>query len=117
MFKTFFIVLHFVLIGFIILFVLLHQGKGAEAGMSFRNNKTSHIIFGSRGSDDFFFKIILFFFILFLITTIMLTKTTTVQKEITTVELSNDSVGALNNSEDKNLEIIGTDKKLPKISV
>jgi preprotein translocase subunit SecG len=49
------IVIHLLLSGSIILFVLLQRGKGADAGAGFGSG-ASGTVFGARGSSTFFSK-------------------------------------------------------------
>lgn len=79
MLKNFLIVIYFFLIFLIIVFVLLQQGRGADAGISFSSTKITNNIFGSKGSDNILFILTLFFFISFLIVALILTRVTNIE--------------------------------------
>ena len=58
------LIIHFIIAILIIGFVLIQQGKGAEAGASFGAG-ASQTVFGSSGSWNFFSKITAFLATLF----------------------------------------------------
>ena len=65
------LVIHFVIAILIIGFVLIQQGKGAEAGASFGAG-ASQTVFGSGGSWNFFSKVTAFLATLFFVTSVTL---------------------------------------------
>jgi len=56
---------------FVIMLVLVQQGKGATAGAAFGSG-ASQTVFGSRGSGSFLFRLTISFVAVFFITSIML---------------------------------------------
>ena len=65
------LVIHFVIAILIIGFVLIQQGKGAEAGASFGAG-ASQTVFGSGGSWNFFSKVTALLATLFFVTSVTL---------------------------------------------
>lgn len=66
------LVVHIILAILIILFVLLQQGKGAEAGASFGGGGAA-TVFGASGSGNFMTRLTAIFATLFFITSLTLT--------------------------------------------
>lgn len=113
MLKNFLIVIYFVLIFFIVVFVLLQQGRGADAGMSFSSTKISHNIFGSKGSDSILFMLTLIFFISFLIVALTLTRVIIIENRKTHLgNISRDSNTVFESSKDPSKN---SKKLLPKV--
>ena len=65
------LIIHFIIAILIIGFVLIQQGKGAEAGASFGAG-ASQTVFGSSGSWNFFSKITAVLATLFLLQVLLL---------------------------------------------
>ena len=65
------LIIHFIIAILIIGFVLIQQGKGAEAGASFGAG-ASQTVFGSSGSWNFFSKITAVLATLFFVTSVTL---------------------------------------------
>ena len=65
------LIIHFIIAILIIGFVLIQQGKGAEAGASFGAG-ASQTVFGSSGSWNFFSKITAVLATLFFVTSVIL---------------------------------------------
>lgn len=66
------LVIHIILAVLIIVFVLLQQGKGAEAGASFGGGGAA-TVFGASGSGNFMTRLTAIFATLFFITSLTLT--------------------------------------------
>jgi len=63
------LILHVLIAGFLIILVLLQQGKGADAGASFGGG-ASQTVFGSQGSGSFMLKFTSIIAVLFFITSL-----------------------------------------------
>ncbi len=68
--NTALIVLHFTICFFLITFILLQAGKGADIGATFGG--ASQTVFGGRGPATFLSKLTTIFAVLFLVTSITL---------------------------------------------
>lgn len=99
MFLYFFFIIHFVLVFLLVFFILLQQGKGAEAGMSF-GEKSMQLIFGSKGSSDFMFKVTIVLIILFFITTFTISKLVISSKDFQQPKISSEYTTAVSTTFD-----------------
>lgn len=69
--ETFVLILHVIIASVMILFILLQQGKGADAGASFGAG-ASQTVFGSAGSASFLTKLTAGLALVFFVTSITL---------------------------------------------
>jgi len=69
--ETFVLILHVIIASVMILFILLQQGKGADAGASFGAG-ASQTVFGSAGSASFLTKLTAGLALVFFITSMTL---------------------------------------------
>ena len=69
--ESFVLVVHVIIASVMILFILMQQGKGAEAGASFGGGG-SQTVFGSAGSASFLTKLTAWLAIVFFITSMAL---------------------------------------------
>ena len=109
MFLKFFYLIHFLLIVFIIFFILLEQGKGANAGMTFGDHfltKAQTTMLGNKKSNTFFFKLIFLLIFIFFSSNLILNKL--IYKENSTLIVQNDPVIQNNITKNENIE---NDKK------
>lgn len=65
------LIVHFIVCLFLIILVLLQQGKGADAGISFGSGNASSV-FGASGSTSFLVKLTTTCAVLFFVTTLSL---------------------------------------------
>ncbi len=65
------LVAHMLICIFLVMLVLVQQGKGATMGASFGSG-ASQTVFGSQGSGSFLFKLTIFFALLFFATSLAL---------------------------------------------
>lgn len=84
--MTFFLLIHIMVCAFIILLVLVQQGKGATMGAAFGSG-ASQTVFGSRGAGSFLLKLTITCATIFFITGIALNYLTmrqakTIKKDI-----------------------------------
>lgn len=80
------LIIHFIIAILIIGFVLIQQGKGAEAGASFGAG-ASQTVFGSSGSWNFFSKITAVLATLFFVTSVTLAVYAKNKVVVETIEL------------------------------
>jgi len=84
------LLLHVVVCGLIILFVLVQQGKGASMGPAFGSG-ASGTVFGSRGAGGFLLKLTTFLALCFFVTSIGLTHFSASQSASTKISLLEDA--------------------------
>lgn len=83
----FILLIHVLVAAFLILLVLIQQGKGATMGAAFGSG-ASQTVFGSRGSGSFLLKMTIGFILLFFATSIALNHMAThIAKEEPTLQL------------------------------
>ena len=99
------LIIHFIIAILIIGFVLIHQGKGAEAGASFGAG-ASQTVFGSSGSWNFFSKITAVLATLFFVTSVTLAVYAKNKVVVETIELPQAPESAL--------EILESSSDLPQ---
>ena len=99
------LIIHFIIAILIIGFVLIQQGKGAEAGASFGAG-ASQTVFGSRGSWNFFSKITAVLATLFFVTSVTLAIYAKNKVVVETIELPQAPESAL--------EILESSSDLPQ---
>ena len=99
------LIVHFVIAILIIGFVLIQQGKGAEAGASFGAG-ASQTVFGSSGSWNFFSKITAVLATLFFVTSVTLAVYAKNKVVVETIELPQAPESAL--------EILESSSDLPQ---
>ena len=99
------LIIHFIIAILIIGFVLIQQGKGAEAGASFGAG-ASQTVFGSSGSWNFFSKITAVLATLFFITSVTLAVYAKNKVVVETIELPQAPESAL--------EILESSSDLPQ---
>lgn len=99
------LIIHFIIAILIIGFVLIQQGKGAEAGASFGAG-ASQTVFGSSGSWNFFSKITAVLATLFFVTSVTLAVYAKNKVVVETIELPQAPVSAL--------EILESSSDLPQ---
>ena len=99
------LIIHFIIAILIIGFVLIQQGKGAEAGASFGAG-ASQTVFGSSGSWNFFSKITAVLATLFFVTSVTLAVYAKNKGVVETIELPQASESAL--------EILESSSDLPQ---
>ena len=99
------LIIHFIIAILIIGFVLIQQGKGAEAGASFGAG-ASQTVFGSSGSWNFFSKITAVLATLFFVTSVTLAVYAKNKVVVETIELPQAPESAL--------EILESSRDLPQ---
>ena len=99
------LIIHFIIAILIIGFVLIQQGKGAEAGASFGAG-ASQTVFGSSGSWNFFSKITAVLATLFFVTSVTLAVYAKNKVMVETIELPQAPESAL--------EILESSSDLPQ---
>ena len=99
------LIIHFIIAILIIGFVLIQQGKGAEAGASFGAG-ASQTVFGSSGSWNFFSKITAALATLFFVTSVTLAVYAKNKVVVETIELPQAPESAL--------EILESSSDLPQ---
>ena len=99
------LIIHFIIAILIIGFVLIQQGKGAEAGASFGAG-ASQTVFGSSGSWNFFSKITAVLATLFFVTSVTLAVYAKNKVVVETIELPQAPESAL--------EILESSSDLPQ---
>ena len=99
------LIIHFIIAILIIGFVLIQQGKGAEAGASFGAG-ASQTVFGSGGSWNFFSKITAVLATLFFVTSVTLAVYAKNKVVVETIELPQAPESAL--------EILESSSDLPQ---
>ena len=99
------LIVHFIIAILIIGFVLIQQGKGAEAGASFGAG-ASQTVFGSSGSWNFFSKITAVLATLFFVTSVTLAVYAKNKVVVETIELPQAPESAL--------EILESSSDLPQ---
>lgn len=99
------LIIHFIIAILIIGFVLIQQGKGAEAGASFGAG-ASQTVFGSSGSWNFFSKITAVLATLFFVTSVTLAIYAKNKVVVETIELPQAPESAL--------EILESSSDLPQ---
>ena len=99
------LIIHFIIAILIIGFVLIQQGKGAEAGASFGAG-ASQTVFGSSGSWNFFSKITAVLATLFFVTSVTLAVYAKNKVVVETIELPQTPESAL--------EILESSSDLPQ---
>jgi preprotein translocase subunit SecG len=99
------LIIHFIIAILIIGFVLIQQGKGAEAGASFGAG-ASQTVFGSSGSWNFFSKITAVLATLFFVTSVTLAVYAKNKVVVETIELPQAPESAL--------EILESSSDLPE---
>ena len=99
------LIIHFIIAILIIGFVLIQQGKGAEAGASFGAG-ASQTVFGSSGSWNFFSKITAILATLFFVTSVTLAVYAKNKVVVETIELPQAPESAL--------EILESSSDLPQ---
>ena len=99
------LIIHFIIAILIIGFVLIQQGKGAEAGASFGAGE-SQTVFGSSGSWNFFSKITAVLATLFFVTSVTLAIYAKNKVVVETIELPQAPESAL--------EILESSSDLPQ---
>ena len=99
------LIIHFIIAILIIGFVLIQQGKGAEAGASFGAG-ASQTVFGSSGSWNFFSKITAVLATLFFVTSVTLAVYAKNKLVVETIELPQAPESAL--------EILESSSDLPQ---
>ena len=99
------LIIHFIIAILIIGFVLIQQGKGAEAGASFGAG-ASQTVFGSSGSWNFFSKITAVLATLFFVTSVTLAVYAKNRVVVETIELPQAPESAL--------EILESSSDLPQ---
>ena len=99
------LIIHFIIAILIIGFVLIQQGKGAEAGASFGAG-ASQTVFGSSGSWNFFSKITAVLATLFFVTSVTLAVYAKNKVVVETIELPQAPESAL--------EILESSSDLPR---
>ena len=99
------LIIHFIIAILIIGFVLIQQGKGAEAGASFGAG-ASQTVFGSSGSGNFFSKITAVLATLFFVTSVTLAVYAKNKVVVETIELPQAPESAL--------EILESSSDLPQ---
>lgn len=99
------LIIHFIIAILIIGFVLIQQGKGAEAGASFGAG-ASQTVFGSSGSWNFFSKITAVLATLFFVTSVTLAVYAKNKVVVDTIELPQAPESAL--------EILESSSDLPQ---
>ena len=99
------LIIHFIIAILIIGFVLIQQGKGAEAGASFGAG-ASQTVFGSSGSWNFFSKITAVLATLFFVTSVTLAVYAKNKVVVETIELPQATEAAL--------EILESSSDLPQ---
>ena len=99
------LIIHFIIAILIIGFVLIQQGKGAEAGASFGAG-ASQTVFGSSGSWNFFSKITAVLATLFFVTSVTLVVYAKNKVVVETIELPQAPESAL--------EILESSSDLPQ---
>mgnify|MGYP005709566479 FL=1 len=99
------LIIHFIIAILIIGFVLIQQGKGAEAGASFGAG-ASQTVFGSSGSWNFFSKITAGLATLFFVTSVTLAVYAKNKVVVETIELPQATESAL--------EILESSSDLPQ---
>ena len=99
------LIIHFIIAILIIGFVLIQQGKGAEAGASFGAG-ASQTVFGSSGSCNFFSKITAVLATLFFVTSVTLAVYAKNKVVVETIELPQAPESAL--------EILESSSDLPQ---
>ena len=99
------LIIHFIIAILIIGFVLIQQGKGAEAGASFGAG-ASQTVFGSSGSWNFFSKITAVLATLFFVTSVTLAVYAKNKIVVETIELPQAPESAL--------EILESSSDLPQ---
>ena len=99
------LIIHFIIAILIIGFVLIQQGKGAEAGASFGAG-ASQTVFGSTGSWNFFSKITAVLATLFFVTSVTLAVYAKNKVVVETIELPQAPESAL--------EILESSSDLPQ---
>ena len=99
------LIIHFIIAILIIGFVLIQQGKGAEAGASFGAG-ASQTVFGSSGSWNFFSKITAVLATLFFVTSVTLAVYAKNKVVVETIELPQATESAL--------EILESSSDLPQ---
>ncbi len=100
------LIIHFIIAILIIGFVLIQQGKGAEAGASFGAG-ASQTVFGSSGSWNFFSKITAVLATLFFVTSVTLAVYAKNKVVVETIELPQAPESAL--------EILESSSDLPQV--
>ena len=95
------LIIHFIIAILIIGFVLIQQGKGAEAGASFGAG-ASQTVFGSSGSWNFFSKITAVLATLFFVTSVTLAVYAKNKVVVETIELPQAPESALEILESSN---------------
>ena len=102
------LIIHFIIAILIIGFVLIQQGKGAEAGASFGAG-ASQTVFGSSGSWNFFSKITAVLATLFFVTSVTLAVYAKNKVVVETIELPQAPESALEIESSSDLpQAIGT---------
>ena len=106
------LIIHFIIAILIIGFVLIQQGKGAEAGASFGAG-ASQTVFGSSGSWNFFSKITAVLATLFFVTSVTLAVYAKNKVVVETIELPQAPESALEILESSSdlPQAIGTDEE------
>jgi len=99
------LIIHFIIAILIVGFVLIQQGKGAEAGASFGAG-ASQTVFGSSGSWNFFSKITAVLATLFFVTSVTLAVYAKNKVVVETIELPQAPESAL--------EILESSSDLPQ---
>ena len=99
------LIIHFIIAILIIGFVLIQQGKGAEAGASFGAG-ASQTVFGSSGSWNFFSKVTAVLATLFFVTSVTLAVYAKNKVVVETIELPQAPESAL--------EILESSSDLPQ---
>jgi len=70
--KEFLLVIHMLTAVGIVVFVLLQQGKGADAGAAFGGGGSSQTLFGARGSATFLSRTTAILAVIFFVTSLAL---------------------------------------------